>query len=535
MGGRDCADEANDERTQATPLPQDAPIIQMRSMKQISPLLRLPYELILHITMIAMECPRNLMQLKIGDDITWELADQRQSFHRLKMINRMAHISSTWRYVCLNATTLWNAIDLLWPSAAVESFAARAQQTPLLVNLNVHWKYQDEFHPSITDPLEFWNTQIAFWTQFISRNMHRVQSLEIRLDVLEPEGIFPEFWDAIRQLKAPILDKFSLCFPLWDEDVRVHNYVHDLFAHDAPRLKELSLEGLRFSDLDPTSFHTLVRLSITIGDFDPADVERLPSVLSALPNVETLKITVSGFYSPLVSSLTPSLYPAVSLCHCVELSLQHICMDSIIFIFSTVSFPSLSVLNLTTFMPRDASPDAIRELYTSIPQSLKQSSFMHEHMRMTFEPDYLSLEAGSHSTHNIILRHNIPDQPGAEGRDSCLIETCTAPFRVLNLRPVWLCVDGEPFQLTWEEILTKDLWCAILSHALSLEVLEVAKQFPFDYLCEALEDPRSLCPSLKELRRIGQKWDREAFDMMLERRKGQGLNNEIVLTTAPES
>ncbi|KZT38083.1 hypothetical protein SISSUDRAFT_1047559 [Sistotremastrum suecicum HHB10207 ss-3] len=111
-------------------LPQHAPI-QMRSMNLNSPLLRLPHELMLHIILMALEAPRNPLQSKFGDNNARELADQTQSFHRLKMISRMTHISSTWRYVCLNSTTLWNSINLLWPSAAVESFAAlELESTP---------------------------------------------------------------------------------------------------------------------------------------------------------------------------------------------------------------------------------------------------------------------------------------------------------------------------------------------------------------------------------------------------------------------
>ncbi|KZT38069.1 hypothetical protein SISSUDRAFT_1062279 [Sistotremastrum suecicum HHB10207 ss-3] len=532
MDRQDCADEANDDRTQTASLPQDPRIISLRSIKQNSPLLRLPHELILQIILMTLEDPRDLLQSKFEANNSWELADQTQSFDRLRMTNRMTHISSTWRYVCLNATTLWNAIDLLWPSTAVAVFATRAQQSPLFLNLNILQDYQRVFQPLITDSLTFWSTQIAFWTQFLSQNMHRVKSLEIRVKTTEPRRIFPEFWRAVEHLRAPKLEKIVLRFPPRSGEVAIYNP----FFRDAPRLRELLVEGFKFSDIQETSFHSLVRLTITLAEFETtAGFKRLTSILSATPNLEALQIAVPESYSNTARPLTPFLGRAVPLNRCAQLKATGLSATTTAFLFSSISFPSLSVLALNICMPWDASPDAITELYTCLPHSMRQLCHTNDTMTMTFSPCYLRTHVGSDSAPNLMVCHNIPDLSGAQFGHSCLAESCTAPFTVLNLSPISLKVAGLSTGFIGQAIPTKDLWRAILSHAPFLEVLELESQFSFAPLCEALEDPRLLGSALKELRKIGSDEDRDAFDMMLERRKSQGAKNEIVLITGPDS
>ncbi|KZT38067.1 hypothetical protein SISSUDRAFT_783805 [Sistotremastrum suecicum HHB10207 ss-3] len=219
--------EENDNRNCTAVVSSDVIYTSTRSIKQNSPIFCLPGELILYIVLIAVD-EVSMERQSGGGENPPEIHCERVSYRQLQVTTRMAHVCSLWRHVCVQATTLWNTIDLLWPSNAIELFTSRVRYTPLRLILSPVLDYESATHLMTLDSSTFWNGQIAFWTDFITQNMHRVKSLEITMIIDDLEDNFHDFWDSIRPLKAPMLEKFSIRVAPYMSCVRMGSFSKNL-------------------------------------------------------------------------------------------------------------------------------------------------------------------------------------------------------------------------------------------------------------------------------------------------------------------
>ncbi|KZS90710.1 hypothetical protein SISNIDRAFT_174912 [Sistotremastrum niveocremeum HHB9708] len=256
------------------------------------------------------------------DKICWLEAPRK----KIPKILVISHVFSLWRNVILNTPACWSHIELLWPQTVINEFVARSKGKFLSVHASL---YQGD----IKMPRNFDLTPlIAFYSDFLTRNMYRVEELEIWIDLRGTH--VSGFWEDLKRLHAPVLKNFA--FADLRPNANTEFLLENLFSSDTPRLSDVTLLAVSLSLIKPEAFQSLVSLELHLRPHTP--ITNLTRMLSNTPLLENLLV----FGSDIESGPPPTLLqnPITRLSHCRIVELQRMQAGTINYIFSATTVNS---------------------------------------------------------------------------------------------------------------------------------------------------------------------------------------------------
>ncbi|TFY75828.1 hypothetical protein EWM64_g8185, partial [Hericium alpestre] len=188
---------------------------------------------------------------------------------------RVTHVCRLWRKIALDHPSLWGIdVDSLRPCTTER--LRRSKQAPLVVR----------YHNPVN------NLLAAEQDILMSLLAETPRTSELALTCPQQYA-----WDSMAHLlvvRAPLLETFSYSTPqrrMGQSCILPWN----LFAGDAPRLREISLTDARLP-LESSLYEHLTHLSLSTSEYGPAPMaaftrDELLSVLARMPELEKLELT----------------------------------------------------------------------------------------------------------------------------------------------------------------------------------------------------------------------------------------------------
>lgn len=379
---------------------------------------------------------------------------------------------------------------MTWPFVAIQCFATRAERMSLSLTLR---NDESDKQDSVGD-LE---ATLDFCTSFITSNMSRVRQLEIRAYLSDGGDQFLAFWNEVKQLSVPALQKIEiLAIPsITDGDA-----LHDLFPRGASLLKSVNIQGFPIQDLNLAPFQALTSLNLRFPpSVPPLSLAQLPLMLSHTPGI--VKLSLFGDPEP-PEVMALSSRPTTVLPNCASLTLISFHSDQINYLLSSISFPVLKELSVDCISRLSAENIPTTCLHDSLPSAIR------DHCRRARSLDYwiedgsicIDVEYSEGSTggdqFKLKLHEDVYTLPDDKMK-LLVIQLLTRASRMLNFTPerlYFFSAEGLP-----EELYSKDLWMTVLAAHPSTKSIQIRGDFPVNTFIAALAEPNIVCPSLKTL------------------------------------
>ncbi|KAF9257064.1 hypothetical protein L218DRAFT_1006593 [Marasmius fiardii PR-910] len=281
-------------------------------------------------------CPISLLPSEILIEIFAYLMAHRSASIPFENIRpsyiNFTYVCRDWRDLALNTPTLWTQPDFRWPVWAREMLR-RSKGAPLHISYRHEDVGEEEFEATMTDVLA---------------HTSRFASLFLRLDLWREEMGYDRFFQALDK-PAPLLRSLhlSFCHTLHPHDIP---FAENLFDHNTPSLRQLTLDGCHFVWTSPLLKNLTVFFLRTHVNAVTSPCSQCPStkqfmeILEAMPQLEVLNVD-SSLPSHLSVALDPSR--AVHLSRMRDLRLVGSSVGDCANLLQRISFPPRGTLEVS--------------------------------------------------------------------------------------------------------------------------------------------------------------------------------------------
>ncbi|KZT38093.1 hypothetical protein SISSUDRAFT_785723 [Sistotremastrum suecicum HHB10207 ss-3] len=481
---------------------------------------RLPDEILAHIAFLCMSFAKCHQEYHI--DMDWIPDSQR----RVRKVLAISQVSSIWRRVCIDNPRLWKDIDLSWPFAAIDAFATRSRAMALSLGTHVLHRSDSIVYGEHCDK------RVDFWIDFLTRNMHRVEKLDLIISVDELN--IKKIWRKVGHLPAPQLRAFKLSAPMYKEQVPLAN----LFSDNAPHLRRLELAGVSYRQFTPKGFTSLLSLELVLNV--GSHLAHLFVILENTPLLKKLSISLGGHRcardTPMPLSSTSAQRSVLRLDSCHEVQLRSFPSDMMIEILSVVHFPVLETLCIVGGT-RIVDQGVLARIASHVPQTIENLGPRVVELSFSFEDWLMSVTAYRDEFQKSRI-FSFQDNIGTfstEEKAEAIVSRITALTLIPNIKPQKLSFwfeeveeDTEEGESTEEEVfaeeqLTKDMWKVVLATYPFVDGIHIRGTSALCHFIDALDDPDNLCPHLRTLEFQGSSVRRKRVNAMLRHRRARGL------------